>query len=289
MSLRPSIWESINKNLFNAPSDPRDLPSRNHHTGDRSQPGKFLRRKIQKEVDKRMPRGFKRKRPIRHNPAAKRQKFSFLRRNRRNARRVTRRLRRLGYLREELKLLQGTTGGSNVAYDAPIQEVYPPSGMTQGDGIGNRDGRKVFLKYLYLKGYIYANDSTDPIGNQKIRVRIIWVRNTDNGTFNINEVFEDSGAVGDVYALRKAKSNQPFNFRVLYDKIWSFKETNESSTTHNFRKYIKLNRFSNFSGTGAAETDISNGKLILHWTSNIASTGSEPQVFYNWRLRFQDA
>lgn len=289
MSLRPSIWESINKNLFNAPSDPRDLPSRKHHFGDRSQPGKYLRRKIQKEIKSKMPRGFKRRRPVRYNQSAKRQKFSFFRRRRRNARTVTRRLRRLGYLREELKLNQGNVGSTEVSYDVPYQKIWPTTDMTQGDALGNRDGRKVYLKYLYIKGQVTWTDTTLPLGGQKLRVRLIWVRNTDNAAFAISECFEDGGDNLDYLAFRKSKSTQPFNFKVLYDKVWTCKATDETSAITHFKKYIRLNKFSNFSGTGAAETDISNGKLVLHMTSNLTAAQVAPVVLYEWRLRFQDA
>lgn len=289
MSLRPSIIESINKWFINAPSDPRDYPSRKHHTGDRSAPGKYLRRQIQKSYFKKMPKGFKRKRPVRHNRQAKRQKFSFIRRSRRNARRVTRFMRRLGYLREELKLLESTTTLTNVAYDSPVQQVHPV-GLAQGDTVNTRDGRKVYLKYLYMKGYVDWLDTTVNLSEQIMRVRIIWVRNTDNAAFNINEVFPDTGAAIDLYGIRNARSTQPFNFKVLYDKLWRPRgDLNETSRIMPFKKMIRINKFTNYSGSGSAETDISNGKLVLHFTSNVGNAQNPPQIFYYTRLRFQDA
>lgn len=289
MSLRPTLWESINKNLLNAPSDPRDLPSRKHHTGDRSQPGKYLRRKIQKKIDENMPRGFKRKRPTRFNPIAKRQKFSFIRRRRRNARAVTRRLRRLGYLREELKLYQGTQASTEVAYDNTHQLVIP-TGISQGDDVTNRDGRKIYLKYVYIKGQVNWKDTSATLGAQAMRVRIIWVRDTDAATFAISDVYEDAGDSTDIFSLKKAKSTQPKNFKVMYDKVWRC-PGDQSETEKNvyFKKLIRVNKFSLFSGTGATEADISNGKLVVHMTSNIGVANTGPTVAYDYRVRFQDA
>lgn len=289
MSLRRSLTESINKWIFNAPSDPRDIPSRKHHTGDRSAPGKFVRRKIQKEIDKRMPRGFKRKRPQRWNPSAKRQKFRMIRRGRRNARRVTRMMRRLGYLREELKLEQQSQGARNIAYDN-AHLLIPQIGIAQGDGVSDRDGRKIYNRYFYIKGDVLWDKTTTAFHQQAIRVRVIWVRNTDNAAFAVSEVYEDTAAATDVYSFRKARSTQPFNFKVLYDKLWRPKgDMTEATQRMQFKKYFKINRFTNYSGSGSAETDIANGKLCIHFLSNVPNASSPPQITYNWRLRFQDA
>ncbi len=142
--------------------------------------------------------------------------------------------------------------------------VHPMCAIAQGDDFDDRNGRKIRLKSIRLKGSIIAHASS-----VNSRTRLCLVRDNNGNTtapaitdlFNTVLVFsENKNKIGD------PQSNARFS--VLWDELFITSLGNENSIVQ-FDKYLDLDSHCYFTGT--ATTDEGKGHLYLFTASNEAT------------------
>lgn len=133
--------------------------------------------------------------------------------------------------------------------------------IPQGDDFDDRNGRKIRLKSVRIRGSIEAHASAT-----NTRLRLVLVR--DNNGSTTQPAITDLFATASVMQGGKNKLGDPQSnarFSVLWDQMFVVTTGNFNSLIH-FDKYLELDSHVYFSGTGA--TDEGKGCLYLMAASN---------------------
>lgn len=153
------------------------------------------------------------------------------------------------------------------------------NGIAQGVASGERIGRKVTMKSLFLRGYFSYQGATT--GSVPIRVLIVY----DNQTNAVAPVATDIVLQDTIVSPMNLGNAQ--RFKVLYDHVFNMGQN--SQQTINFQKYIKLNHEITYN-TGATNTvgSIQTGSVYLLVWTNGGLAGSVPAHNVWSRIRFVD-
>lgn len=130
------------------------------------------------------------------------------------------------------------------------------NGIQQGDTGDTREGRKITLKSIQIRGVDYVTDGT---GKDQMHRIMIVQQYRPNGVFPaINEILHATT----ISSLRNRFKLH--DYKVLYDKTITLNSSGESGSTRFIRMYKKLflNQYFNSSTTGTI-TDIQTNALYL--------------------------
>lgn len=206
-----------------------------------------------------------------------------------------------GFLGMERKFLDTALEPAAIAAAIAGSEADPATllclnAMAQGDTQSSRDGRKVVLKSVQVKGTIdLAPTDNVTNGDCVVFVALVLDKQTNGAQFNAEDVFVStalSGAVGPV--------SQPFRnlewvqrFEVLATKTISMNQLGVAyngtsvlplSRKETFEFYRKLNipvMFTSSSGTVSSIADNS-----LHVVAITSSNTAAPTIAYSARVRY---
>jgi len=199
---------------------------------------------------------------------------------------------------QEFKFVDFETNGDAFATtwarmeDGTIQSV---SGVTQGDGESNRDGRKYLIHSIHIKAKISVNASESqgaPLNDITGRVCLVWDTQTNEAAFTATDVM-DGGGNDDTLSFRNLQHSK--RFRVLWDKSFKiirrnvnegsvnlFATGNETTPIINYNKKFKKPIPVICSGTTNVITSISDNSLHIIGVASSTTALLEMQI----RIRF---
>lgn len=216
----------------------------------------------------------------------------------RRARLRSRNIRTAGYLGIENKFYDTRYGETAVSTTTAGSEADPGAGIsclnavTQGDGESQRDGKKIMMRSIELRGRVGAlnlADDADPPASYTVRVLLVLDTQTNGAQLNSEDVLLDQG--GTKY-LDNRNLQYSSRFRILWDKYFTIEPFHAMADGANtgafsmkdqiFRVYRKLNIPVNYTGTTEAIANITDNSL------HVIALGNNANAFVEWvsRLRF---
>lgn len=171
------------------------------------------------------------------------------------------------------------------------------SAMPQGDGPSNRDGRRVRLTHVEVKGVIIEDERAatglDP--PQNYFVALVLDRQTNGAQLNSEDVFTNQGAIDALGTSPFADLNFGKRFKVLASRVMKRTDLDISfvSATNNehtgvltpFHFNVPLNiPVMHSLTTGVVAACVDNSLHMIAWALEIAV--SAPKIAYNARVRF---
>lgn len=166
--------------------------------------------------------------------------------------------------------------------DGSSSDMYALSAVPQGDTDITRDGLKIKMRSIQVKGQIYQNSA---IQSSTVRCLIFYDKNYENGVPPTCADLLEAGVFGTneaPYAMRNRKTRE--RFRVIYDKLFTLNNT--GANTLPFNIYRRLSNIGSYSSTGAA--DYGKNMLWMCWISGQSVT-QKPNVQVVTRLSFTDS
>jgi len=213
----------------------------------------------------------------------------------------------MGFMGIEKKFLDTAKSATTVAATAALTggEYDPSSGCTgclscpaQGDTEQSRDGKRIVIDSLILKGCIQnvANDAlADPSASVKIFVAVILDTQTNGAQLNSEDVFKNLGNTADLVVCPTKNLLFGSRFRILKSHVFDVTATGLVPTTatygfngvrRDFDWYIpfkgglpvNLN-----AGTTADVANVIDNSLHVVAFATVATS----TITYNARIRFQ--
>lgn len=170
--------------------------------------------------------------------------------------------------------------------------------IAQGDDYNNRDGRKINLKSIHVRGYVNrpaVEIGATPQGDELVRIILYWDKQC-NGQQGTSTQIVTTGGTTDVTSLRDIQYTK--RYKVLKDIIVPMEVNPAGVAADNFavgpiRRFFNFNvknlnipvRFNSTGGTVTAITD--NAIHLIACNTNAAVDGNWT-VIYTSRVRFTD-
>jgi len=218
-----------------------------------------------------------------------------------------RNMRTAGFLGIETKFYDTGIAGTAIVATAAGAEMDPTpnvlclNAITQGDGESQRDGRKVVIKSLQIKGMINADtvaNSADPPAGRLIRILVVQDKQT-NGATGL-QLF--SGSSPTTLELSNAlldnrsgmvSINAPYNqntkerFKILYDRTFNINPNDKAGSLDyvvNVRKMINLNNAVVMYSEGTSTIDALPSRNLF--VAYYYSLSTDPSIQMNFTSRF---
>lgn len=158
--------------------------------------------------------------------------------------------------------------------------VTPISNLAEGDDDGNRTGYTIYGRSLRLScDWIVNSSNAEP---QKTRVMVICDTSNTGATPTSAQLFGSLSGTENIVNAPILASALP-RFKVMFDTLrWI---GNASNQAQQIRKFIKVNKRIQFTGT--ANTDLGKGQLYLVFMSS-NSAANQPSFNYHTRLNYLD-
>ncbi len=185
----------------------------------------------------------------------------------------------------EKKFFDGSKGNTNVSSAGTIADDSLVE-IAQGDGESNRDGRKVIIKSIHVKGLCKADATSVPTetGN-RIRIVMYQDKQANGATATVADLLEDS----DINGFRNLTNSGRFNF--MYDRSYdlnnmagAFDGTNDQFGELHLG--FSINKTCEipvqFSSTTGAITEITSNNIGMMFIDEEGNS----TIQYRWRVRF---
>jgi len=213
----------------------------------------------------------------------------------------------MGFLGIEKKFLDTAKGATTVAAATALTggEYDPSTGCTgclscpaQGDTEQSRDGKRIVIDSLILKGNIElaANDvATDPYAPHKVFVAVILDTQTNGAQLNSEDVFKSLGASAALNVNPVKNLLFGTRFRILKSQVYDLTPVGMAGTTatygiqgtrRDFDWYIPFKgglQVNLNAGTTADVANVMDNSLHVVAFATVANTA----ISYNGRIRFQ--
>lgn len=177
--------------------------------------------------------------------------------------------RKVRVLKPETKYIQGSASTTTSASGI----IYQLDDVDQGDTVATREGNKIRLKSVSIRGDITGNGASQV-------VRVVLFQWSDTTAPIFGTLFSTSN---DVFSpiLR----TNPGHAKILYDKTFSCKYSSTGTVNNllRIRKYFKSGPTSYADGTG---TNILRNNLYLGFISNVVT--SDPVHYFHYETTFTD-
>ncbi len=189
----------------------------------------------------------------------------------------------------------GVVGSAGGAEQDPAANASCLNAIAQGDGASDRDGRRVVLKSVVIRGSFYGalfQDEADVKTGVGCRLMVVLDTQTNGAQLNSEDVLLD-GAGEDWLSHRNLQYTG--RFRTLVDKFYVLpmivnNDNNAQPTTISeiagrryFTIYKNLDIPVTFSGPNADIANITDNSLHV---IAVASSGSSANLSYQARVRF---
>lgn len=216
----------------------------------------------------------------------------------------SRNIRTAGFLGVEKKFYDTsfTDAAISAATDATGAEMDPTAGQgalsvpAQGDTASSRDGKKILMKYLEIKGQItMGNQSAQSAADPGVSafLAIVLDTQTNGAQLNSEDVFSNTGAQATTNATPLRNLLFGPRFKVLKSDTFIFDTPNMAGTAGAFLQPGRVQTFSwyiplknipvNFNaGTTASVANVIDNSLHVIAYCNVAIV----TLSYNARLRF---
>ncbi len=103
------------------------------------------------------------------------------------------------------------------------------SGVAQGDGESQRDGRKYLIHSIHIRARVFkvfTESQAAPLGDIEGRICLVWDTQTNGAQLTATDVM-DGGQTDDTLAFRNLQHSK--RFRVLWDKSWKLSLNNQTN------------------------------------------------------------
>ncbi len=170
------------------------------------------------------------------------------------------------------------------------------SAMAQGDGESQRDGRRVVLKSVNIKGVIRCDPQINQTAGDtstECIVALVWDSQSNGVTLNSENVFANPSATSQGAPLVFRNLQFQERFKVLATKhitfsqpnmVWDGTNIEQGGTQRSFSFYKSLNLPVTHTGTTANISAVSDNSLhVVAFCSNVSLV---PDLSYNSRVRF---
>jgi len=157
------------------------------------------------------------------------------------------------------------------------------NGISQGDDINNRKGRKINLKSFHIKGGIYTLATS--VADQLVaRMALIYDKQSNGVAPTFAQVYSDS--TGHAGSTRNLDNRE--RFKVIFEKSW-YSGPN-TSQCYPLDIYKSFNLDTVYKGTDDAIASIATGALYLFiWGADLADTANHGmQTRATARIRYMD-
>lgn len=183
-----------------------------------------------------------------------------------------------GLVNSELKF-KDNSAGTNVSVAvgaAGTTPILAPTAIAQGDGQSNRDGSKIRLKQLHLRGICkWNNASSSP---QELRVICIRTKVMDGTYPTLGDILESPT---DVHSFLKIDESRAWD--IISDKRYMLNDDKDSVMV-NVNK--KMSSVVKYIGTAAAEGSMGYGNILVYALSDSAT--NVPTITLDARVRYYD-
>lgn len=162
------------------------------------------------------------------------------------------------------------------------------NGVATGTDFTNRIGRRILMKSLYVRGFVFPIDST--VVDNLSRVIIVYDSQVNGAIPAITDILKEA------FSESQINLNNRDRFHILADKTFQMGSVNNtatqayqgSPTVHKFKIFKKLNLEVIFGGTTNLVASIQTGALWMVTIGNVgANAGSD--ITATSRVRFIDA
>ena len=206
-----------------------------------------------------------------------------------------------GFIGQELKYVDYEYGPSAIQSNLIDGEADPLTALclnaiAQGDGNTQRDGRRVVMHSVHVKGRIhFANVNVSTPSSPMCRLMLVLDTQTNGAQLSADNVLQNTTTTLETLAWRNLQYSQ--RFRVLWDRMYkleprglAFINAANQYTTLASAKFMinkKLALVTNYSGTAATIATITDNSLhiICYADDDLGATGS---LAYSSRVRFTD-
>lgn len=191
--------------------------------------------------------------------------------------------------RRENKFVDQALGASEVSYDNPVSQVL--NAMVQGDTVNTRDGNKVKLTGVQIKGVITWAPGGTATDDQFVRMLLVYDKRPNlGGTSGISQVLTTAAAATDWYQLRNRATGLTERYRVLKDEI--FRRSADGFALipggHEFEWFLPINALAHYGANAGTAADLQIGLLMIQATSNVAAAGDGPTLAFKSRVSFEE-
>lgn len=159
--------------------------------------------------------------------------------------------------------------------------------IDEGDGVGNREGRKIMLKGIHIKAH-FESGNTSAAANMYFRMLVLRLpNNVGLGSDSLNTAL----ANGTFTATSFYPRDTDRIYNVLYDKIFTIQGAQSATgglpITNKFMdKYIKVNKPVYYDGA-TGSTDLQRGDMVVLLMTE-ATVASALRFTMNTRVHWKD-
>lgn len=195
-------------------------------------------------------------------------------------------------MKKENKFLDTVLAATEFNYDAPSAVAL--NLIVQGDTVNNRDGNKVKVTGVQIKGKVLYTLAGGVAQDIAIRLMLVYDKRPNlGGIVALSSVLTSSGVATDVYQLRNRGTGLTDRLRVLKDEYTTFSMLPNmlpANTTSDlpFEWFIPIEAFCEYGANAGANADLQVGLITLYATSNIAAAGAGPTIEYRARVSFEE-
>ncbi len=185
----------------------------------------------------------------------------------------------------EKKFFDGSKGNTSISATGTITDDSLNE-IAQGDGESNRDGRKIIIKSVHVKGLVKADAATTPTttGN-RIRIIMYLDKQANGATATVADLLEDA----DINGFRNLSNSGRFTF--WYDRSMDLNNIAGSydgagDQFGEMHKGFKINKSCDipvqFNSTAGAITELTSNNIGMCMIDEEGNSTAQ----YRWRVRF---
>lgn len=195
----------------------------------------------------------------------------------------------------ELKASDLPYTGSQFAVGGTFQYL---NNVVNGSEIYQRTGRKIYMKSLHIKGYIYPTIGTGSTDPAFIRMIVLYDAQPNGALPALADVLMDSSAAAATSVVSELNLNNRERFKILREQMWVMGPNNtiqqsaiqDGSQCLVVNEFIKLKKIESIynATNGGTIADVTSGALIALFLCDTASTTLAWKLAYSARLRYYD-
>jgi len=166
--------------------------------------------------------------------------------------------------------------------DGSATNMYALSAVAQGDTDITRDGLKIKMKSIQIKGQVYQDLD---VQSSTVRCLVFIDRNYENGVPPTCAQLLENGYFGTPsapYSMRNRKERE--RFKVIYDKLFTLNK--DGANTLPFNIYRRLSNVGTYAGT--TNSEYGKNMVWMCWMSGQADI-DKPTVNCVTRLAYTDS
>lgn len=206
-----------------------------------------------------------------------------------------------GQPKAELKGADTTAQGMVIRPTAAPPNFGLLNSVVVGAELYQRTGRKIYMKSLHFKGFIFPTQATTSVASAFLRVIIFYDAQPNGAAPGISDLLEDSASGSPTNFLSEINLNNRQRFMILREKKFIVGPTTNTTNYGQsllqdgsqclvIDEFIKLKRLETcFNAVnGGTIADITTGSLYVVALCDNTSTSGAWTLSYNARVRYYD-